>query len=84
MRKALASVSRVSDLRSMADKPIQVAKTQWKDVVLVCKKCSNKYHHACASKFAFIHQWQRWIPACPACARDLFAGNPQRKLKSSL
>ena len=51
---------------------------------VVCKKCSNKYHHACASKFAFIHQWQRWIPACPACARDLFAGNPQRKLKSSL
>ncbi len=42
MRKALASVSRVSDLRRMADKPIQVAKTQWKDVVLVCKKCSKK------------------------------------------
>ncbi len=51
---------------------------------VVCKKCRNHYHHECASKFAFIHQWQRWIPACPGCARDLFAADPGRKLKSSL
>ncbi|HEX8471493.1 MAG TPA: hypothetical protein VF633_10300 [Brevundimonas sp.] len=26
----------------MASKPVQITKTQWKDVVLVCKKCSKK------------------------------------------
>ncbi|HLF07606.1 MAG TPA: hypothetical protein VI893_10655 [Thermoplasmata archaeon] len=51
---------------------------------VICKKCRNHYHHGCATSFAFIHQWQRWVSACPACARDLFAGSPGRKIKSHL
>lgn len=39
MRKPLARAARLNDLRSMA---IKTAKTEWRDVVLVCKKCSKK------------------------------------------